>query len=107
MAAKLTADFKKQIAALVADFGYLDEPQENLLDLFIDAAAEKLFGAGVPVQEDNPEYKEAVMMLSAHKYVKRTPLATAAGSGDKDVGYETMVHNYVYRLRYPEAKKDA
>jgi hypothetical protein len=104
---RLSEAYKTKIKNLVADYGYLDEKQDALLDLFVDGAAEKLYGAGVKVQEDNPEYTEAVTELAAYRYLKRTAMAGAVGGNDEDKGYTAMVRDYVYRLRYPEVTPSA
>lgn len=98
----LSDDFREKVESLVGDFGYYDETQPAILTLCVNAAAMKLYGAGVLVQEENPEYLEAVMQLAAYRYSKRTFLATNAAAGEEDKGYTSMVHDYVHRLRYLE-----
>jgi len=100
MATRLTSEYREVVIAFITDFGYLDDVQSDLIGLCIDAAVEKLYGAGVLVQEDNPEYTEAVMQLAAYRYLRRTVLSTSIGAAEEDKGYSAMVHDYVHRLRF-------
>lgn len=103
----LTPEFKQKVISMVIDLSYLDEPQIELMEMFIDGAVQKLLGSGVAVQEDNSEYLEAVVQLCGYRYNKRLSLNTAVSANQNDMAYESMVYDYIYRLRYVGDSDDA
>ncbi|MDR2655384.1 MAG: hypothetical protein LBC56_04825 [Oscillospiraceae bacterium] len=104
MGALLSEKFAAKAFALARDYCYLDEEevQTYVLSSFIQGTAEQLWGAGVPVQEENIEYLEAIYRISAYKYMNRTSLNAAIGAMRENMGYNQMIWDYVHRLRYPD-----
>ncbi len=96
-------EIRKQIYDFAVSYGYIDEPQETVLQTLIAGTIAQLKGSGVPVPTEadavNPEYIMAVGILAAYRYSRRTPTATNMGANESDEGYKTMLRGWVWRLR--------
>lgn len=96
---KASAEFLSKAYDLALEYGYTDEPQENLLKQAIEGVIEDLKDSGVPIQEEKANYLTAVYTLAAYRYNRRTTVAMNMGANDEDKGYTSMVRNWVWKLR--------